>query len=313
MSDYRPSTFAGYIGQSRVKSNISTAVRAARARGDALDHVLLSGPPGLGKTTLAHIIAHELSAPIRATSGPALTTAAQVTNILLALAPRECLFIDELHALAPELGEVLYPAMEDNCLYFAGRKPVPLNPWTLIGATTHAGKMPSPLRARFGIMERMEFYTPEELAGVLQGSARALGVVLAPDSASTLAEAARGTPRTANRLLRRCLDHSQVLTGDWRGQVGVGVVASTLRNLGIDAHGLDSTDRALVRLILTKYNGGPVGLQALASELGEEEDIIAEVSEPFLMRMGLVHRTPRGRYATDYARKYFGGTVPESI
>ena len=305
---YRPRTFAQYIGQSRVKGNVQVAVRAARARATAIDHILLYGPPGLGKTTLARVIAAELSAPIREINAPAIVSASQLTNMLLALAPRECLFIDELHALDPTLGEVLYPAMEDGALYFAGRKPIPLNPWTLIGATTHAGEVAQPLRARFGIIEKMDYYTTKDLALILQGVAAATGVNLAHDAANTLAEASRGVPRIANRLLRRSFDY--LWTAQSARAVTQSIALGALTAMGIDADGLDVTDRALMRLILSKYNGGPVGLQALASELGEEQDMIEEIYEPYLMRRGLLTRTSRGRFATEEAYKYFGVTIP---
>jgi Holliday junction DNA helicase RuvB len=306
----RPKRFADYIGQSRVKENIEIAIQAARNREEALDHVLLYGPPGLGKTTLAQIIANELGVSIQTTSGPALEHKGELTAILTDLEKREVLFVDEIHRLLPALEEILYPAMEDYCVdLIAGQGPgarihtMRLNHFTLIGATTRAGLVTAPLRSRFGIVHRLEFYTPVELVEIVRRSAKILNIAVDDDGAFEIARRSRGTPRVANRLLRRARDFAQVRA---QGQVTLQVAREALEMLGVDEHGLDEVDRNLVLTIIQKYSGGPVGLNTLAASLSEEEDAIEEIYEPYLMQLGLIDRTQRGRLATALAYTYFG-------
>jgi Holliday junction DNA helicase RuvB len=305
----RPKRFADYIGQSRVKENIEIAIQAARSRGDALDHVLLYGPPGLGKTTLAQIIANELGVSIQTSSGPALEHKGELTAILTDLQNREVLFVDEIHRLLPALEEILYPAMEDYCVdLIAGQGPgarihtMRLNHFTLIGATTRAGLVTAPLRSRFGIVHRLEFYTAEELVTIVRRSASILGIAIDDDGGFEIARRSRGTPRVANRLLRRARDFAQVRA---QGHVTLKVAREALEMLGVDEHGLDEVDRNLLLTIIQKYSGGPVGLNTLAASLSEEEDAIEEIYEPYLMQLGLIDRTQRGRVATALAYSYF--------
>jgi Holliday junction DNA helicase RuvB len=306
----RPKHFADYIGQSRVKENIEIAIKAARSRDEALDHVLLYGPPGLGKTTLAQIIANELGVSIQTSSGPALEHKGELTAILAELEQHEVLFVDEIHRLQPALEEILYPAMEDYCVdLIVGQGPgarihnMRLKHFTLIGATTRAGLVTAPLRSRFGIVHRLEFYTPEELVEIIRRSAKILGIAVDDDGAFEIARRSRGTPRVANRLLRRSRDFAQVRA---QGHVTLQVAQEALEMLGVDEHGLDEVDRNLILTIIQKYSGGPVGLNTLAASLSEEEDAIEEIYEPYLMQLGLIDRTQRGRLATVLAYNYFG-------
>jgi Holliday junction DNA helicase RuvB len=310
----RPKRLADYIGQQRVKENIHIAIEAARSRGEALDHVLLYGPPGLGKTTLAQIIANELSVPIKTSSGPLLERKGDLTAVLTALEPSEVFFLDEIHRLLPAVEEVLYPAMEDYRIDLvigqgpgARIHPFALSHFTLVGATTRAGLITAPLRSRFGIVHRLDFYKPEDLVEILRRSARILSIAIDDGGAVEIAGRCRGTPRVANRLLRRARDFAEVRAS---GRVTREVVQEALAMLGVDEQGLDEVDRNLMLAILDKYAGGPVGLGTLAAALSEEEDAIEEMYEPYLMQMGLIDRTPRGRVATARAYEYFGRQLP---
>ncbi len=310
----RPKRFADYVGQTRVKENIEIAIQAARSRGEALDHVLLYGPPGLGKTTLAQIIASELGVSIKTSSGPLLERKGDLTAILTSLEQKEVFFLDEIHRLVPAIEEVLYPAMEDYRIDLvigqgAGARihPFILNHFTLIGATTRAGLITAPLRSRFGIVHRLEFYTPEELVQIVRRSASILGIAIDDAGAVEIARRSRGTPRVANRLLRRARDFAEVRA---QGEITLAAAQEALRMLGVDDHGLDETDRTLMLAILEKYSGGPVGLGTLAASISEEEDAIEEIYEPYLMQLGLLDRTPRGRVATALAFKHFGIEPP---
>jgi len=310
----RPISFADYIGQDRVKENLQIAVQAARARGEALDHVLLYGPPGLGKTTLAQILANEMDSAIKISSGPLLEKKGDLTAVLTSLDPRDFFFLDEIHRLQASLEEILYPAMEDFRVDLiigqgpgARVHPYQLNHFTLIGATTRAGLIMAPLRSRFGIVHRLEFYTPEDLLRIVTRSARIVGIAIDRDGALEIARRSRGTPRVANRLLRRVRDYAEVRA---QGHITLGVARDALAMLGVDEHGLDDTDRNLLMAIIQKYSGGPVGLNTLAAALSEEEDAIEEIYEPYLMQLGLIDRTPRGRVATAVAYKHFGLEEP---
>ena len=311
----RPKTLAEYIGQKRVKENISIALEAARNREEALDHVLLYGPPGLGKTTLAQIIANELNVPIKTSAGPLLERKGDLTAILTSLEAREVFFLDEIHRLQPAVEEVLYPAMEDFRVDLvigqgpgARIHPFHLNHFTLVGATTRAGLITAPLRSRFGIVHRLDFYEPEDLLIILRRSARILNIEMEEGGAEEIAGRCRGTPRIANRLLRRARDFAQVRA---QGRITREVAREALQMLGVDEHGLDEVDRNLLLALLDKYSGGPVGLGTLAASLSEEEDAIEEMYEPYLMQMGMLDRTPRGRVATARAYEYFGREFPK--
>jgi len=310
----RPRTLDDYIGQERVRENLQISIAAARQRREALDHVLLYGPPGLGKTTLAYVIAQELGVAIRATAGPVLERPGDLAAILTSLGEHDVLFIDEIHRMPPTIEEVLYPAMEDYELDIViGQGPgarsikVPLQKFTLIGATTRAGLLTAPLRSRFGIVHRLDFYTDTDLQEIILRSARILNVAIASDAAPALATRSRGTPRVANRLLRRVRDFAQVRAS---GAITEEVAAAALELLEVDEHGFDEVDRKLLRTIIDKFGGGPVGLNSIAAAISEEKDAIEDIYEPFLIQMGFLDRTPRGRVATALAYNYFGLTAP---
>jgi Holliday junction DNA helicase RuvB len=312
----RPKKMDDFIGQARVKENILIAIEAARSRGESLDHVLLYGPPGLGKTSLAQIIANEMGVTIKTSSGPLLERKGDLTAILTSLETREIFFLDEIHRLMPAIEEVLYPAMEDYRIDLvigqgpgARIHPFQLNRFTLIGATTRAGLITAPLRSRFGIVHRLEFYKPEELVEILHRSAKILNIALDAEGAVAVAQRSRGTPRVANRLLRRVRDFAEVRA---QGRVTSEVAREALNRLGVDEHGLDEVDRNLMLTIIQKFSGGPVGLNTIAAALSEEEDAIEEIYEPYLMQMGLLGRTQRGRVATPLAYKHFGVEIPRS-
>jgi Holliday junction DNA helicase RuvB len=310
----RPRTLDDYIGQDRVRENLEVSVAAARQRGEALDHVLLYGPPGLGKTTLAYVIGNELGVPVRATSGPVLEKPGDLAAILTNLGDREVLFIDEIHRMPPAIEEILYPALEDYELdIMIGSGPsarsvkVTLQKFTLIGATTRAGLLTSPLRARFGIVHRLEFYTVADLEEIVRRSARILGVSIDDASAVEIARRSRGTPRIANRLLRRVRDYAQVRAS---GSITCEVAHAGLKLLEVDEYGFDEVDRKLLRTIIDKFGGGPVGINSIAAAISEEKDAIEDIYEPFLIQIGFVDRTPRGRVATARAYAYFGLDAP---
>ena len=312
----RPKRLADFIGQSRVKENLSIAVQAARSRNEALDHVLLFGPAGLGKTTLAQILSAELAVAIKTSSGPLLERKGDLTAILTSLDAREVFFLDEIHRLIPAVEEILYPAMEDFRLDLiigqgpgARIHPFMLNHFTLVGATTRAGLLTAPLRSRFGIVHRLDFYTPDDLLQIVHRSAKILGISMDDDGAQEIARRARGTPRVGNRLLRRVRDFAEVRAA---GRITLDVAREALAMLGVDEHGLDDIDRNLMLTIIQKYSGGPVGLNTIAASLSEEEDAIEEIYEPYLMQLGLLDRTQRGRVATALAYKHFGLDSPRS-
>jgi Holliday junction DNA helicase RuvB len=312
----RPKSLSEYVGQEKIRGQLSIFVEAARGRKEALDHVLLFGPPGLGKTTLAHIVAREMGVNLRQTSGPVLERPGDLAAILTNLEPNDVLFIDEIHRLAPVVEEILYPALEDYQIdIMIGEGPaarsvkLDLPPFTLVGATTRAGMLTNPLRDRFGIVARLEFYTDAELQKIVNRSAGLLEVEVAPEGALEIARRSRGTPRVANRLLRRVRDFAQVRA---KGAITREVADAALKMLDVDVLGLDVMDRKLLLAVIEKFSGGPVGLENLAHAIGEESDTIEDVLEPFLIQQGYLQRTPRGRIATVSAYRHLGLAAPKT-
>jgi Holliday junction DNA helicase RuvB len=310
----RPRQLDEYIGQDRIRENLQVAIDAAKQRGEPLDHVLLHGPPGLGKTTLAYVIGNEMGVPVRATSGPAIEKPGDLVGIVTNLKKNEVLFIDEIHRMSPAVEEILYPALEDYEVdILIGQGPsartvkIPIERFTLIGATTRTGLLTSPLRSRFGITHRLEFYAPKDLEEIVRQSARILSVPIEDAAGVEIARRARGTPRVVNRLLRRVRDFAQVRAS---GTITLDVANAGLKLLEVDEHGFDEVDRRLLRTIIDKFGGGPVGLNTIAAAISEEKDAIEDIYEPFLIQAGFLDRTPRGRVATPLAYGYFGLPAP---
>ncbi len=310
----RPQTLHEYIGQDKVKENLAIYIEAAKRRGEPLDHVLLYGPPGLGKTTLSAIIAHEMGVNLRITTGPAIEKPGDLVSLLTCLSENDVLFIDEIHRLSRAVEEILYPALEDRVIdIIIGKGPsarsirMDLKPFTLIGATTRAGQLSSPLRDRFGVIQRLELYTKEQLTDIVRRSSMILGIPCTTDGAAEIAGRARGTPRIANRLLKRVRDFADVMGN---GEITEQIASIALSRLEIDSLGLDSLDRRMLEMIIKGYGGGPVGLETLASAIGEESVTLEDVCEPFLMQLGFLGRTPRGRCATKLAYEHLGYSMP---
>ena len=313
----RPTRLADYVGQRAVREQLHIFIEAAKRRGEPLDHLLLFGPPGLGKTTLAHIVAAEMGVNLRQTSGPVLERPGDLAAILTNLEKNDVLFIDEIHRLSPVVEEILYPALEDYQIdIMIGEGPaarsikLDLPPFTLIGATTRAGSLTNPLRARFGIVNQLQFYTPEELVTIVRRSARLLGVAIDPEGAAEIAHRSRGTPRVANRLLRRVRDYAEVKHD---GRITKEVAANALQMLDVDPVGLDQIDRRFLLTILEKFSGGPVGIDNLAAAIGEDRDTLEDVVEPYLIQQGFLQRTPRGRVAAPLAWQHFELTPPSVL
>ncbi|MGB9757343.1 MAG: Holliday junction branch migration DNA helicase RuvB [Candidatus Bipolaricaulaceae bacterium] len=313
----RPKTLEEFVGQEKVKERLRVYIQAAKARGEPLDHVLLLSPPGLGKTTLAHIIANEMGVQIKVSSGPALERPGDLAAILTHLSPGDILFVDEIHRLRPQVEEILYPAMEDWRLPIVlGEGPharcleLSLSPFTLIGATTREGLLTTPLRDRFEVVFRLEFYRPEELAEIVRRAAPRLGIEIEPEAAWELGTKARGTPRIALRLLRRARDVAQV---QGMSLITAAVARETLKMLGIDEQGLDELDRRILEVLIDRFNGGPVGLETLSAALGEDPETISELYEPYLIALGFIKRTPQGRMATEKAYAHLGRPFPRLL
>ena len=312
----RPQTLSEYIGQDKVKENLAVYIEAAKRRGEPLDHVLLYGPPGLGKTTLSSIIAHELGVNLRVTTGPAIEKPGDLVSLLTSLSDNDVLFIDEIHRLSRAVEEILYPALEDRVIdIIIGKGPsarsirMDLKPFTLIGATTRAGQLSAPLRDRFGVIQRLELYNKDQLTDIVRRSAMILGIPCTLDGAAEIAGRARGTPRIANRLLKRVRDFADVMGN---GEINQQIASIALSRLEIDALGLDSLDRRMLEMIIRGYGGGPVGLETLAAAIGEESVTLEDICEPFLMQLGFLGRTPRGRMATKLAYEHLWLAAPDT-